>query len=253
MTEMITDFINKDIPFLFVKFGDGEYNAANRVKGNNCDNDSYTERLGDGILQAIQYTSLTPNAYCGCWHTGTVPDFFNSVVSGKINWVDYHICILDNHTFENQKKFLLFQAIQQSKRKKVLIGNELLGKAKTLFHMDEHIVVPYNNWFSTDFDNILKKTTECYKDDDIPFVITCAGMGSKVLLMELHKLFPKGIFLDIGSGLDYVCTKKCSRGWSYSYEQLEAYFRDLLPSNWNDEQFEWIYQKAKTHIGLHLQ
>lgn len=253
MTEMITDFIKKDIPFFFVKFGDGEYNAATRVKGSNCDNDCYTEQLGDGILESIRYASQLPNAYCGCWHSGIVPNYFNSIVPGKIQWIDYHTCILDNNTFENKKKFLLFQAIQQSKRKKILIGNELLAKATILFGLSEHIVIPYNNWFTTEFDNILKKVSECYKDDEKPFVITCAGMGSKVLLMELHKRFPNGIFLDIGSGLDFLCTKKCSRGWSYSYQQLENYFYELLPSNWNASEFDWISEKAKTHIGLHLQ
>ena len=77
-------------------------------------------------------------------------------------------------------------------------------------------------------------------------------MGSKILIMYLHKKFPNSIIIDIGSGLDYLCTKKCSRGNSYSYEKLEKYFEEILPSNWNDSMFNYIYELAKNNIGIHL-
>jgi len=63
-------------------------------------------------------------------------------------------------------------------------------------------------------------------------------MGSKILIMELHKRLKNGIFIDIGSGLDYLC--------------IEKYFQEILPLNWNNSCFDYIYEKAKTNIGLHL-
>ena len=63
--------------------------------------------------------------------------------------------------------------------------------------------------------------------------MTCCGMSAKVLISELRKKHSRGIYLDIGSALDYVCTKKCSRGNKYSYEYIENVFRDLIPDNWN--------------------
>jgi hypothetical protein len=65
MTETITELIKKDLPFIFAKFGDGEYAAANGWYGTNCDRDPYTKKLQNGLIQAIKYFSLINNAYCG--------------------------------------------------------------------------------------------------------------------------------------------------------------------------------------------
>jgi hypothetical protein len=118
--------------------------------------------------------------------------------------------------------------------------------------MDKHLVIPYRNWVENMFDDILNEIISFFENDSKPLILTCGGMGSKLLLMELHKKFPDGIFIDIGSGLDYLCTKKCSRGNTFTYETLEKYFEELLPLNWNDPCFNYIYDLAKTNIGIHL-
>ena len=251
MTEFITDLIQKDSPFVFVKFGDGEYLAARGSYGSNCDQDVYTNQKRDGLIEAIKYYSLLENVYCGKWHTGDVGNYFDSIVPGKINWIDYHMCIMDDKSLENSNKLELFKAIKNSKRKKLLLGNELLEKAKYLLNSN-HLVMPYRNWVENNFNEILNAILSFFENDPNPMILTCAGMGSKMLIMELHKRFPNGIFIDIGSGLDYLCTKKSSRGHTFSYETLESYFQEILPPNWTDPCFEPIYEKAKTNIGLHL-
>ena len=77
-------------------------------------------------------------------------------------------------------------------------------------------------------------------------------MGSKVLLAELIKLYPGGIYLDYGSSLDKLCTKKETRGWNYSYEYLLDLCKDIIPDNWNDTNYDYIYDKAKGMLGMHL-
>lgn len=252
MTELITDLIKKDSPFIFVKFGDGEFESASGCSGSNCDNDPYTLKLRNGILEAVSYYSCLNNAYCGRWYADRIASYFNSIASGKINWVNYHTCIVDTTSFDNNLKLELFKAIKNSTRTKIIVGNELLVRAKPLLGINEHIIIPYRNWIENDFDNVVNKITSLCSYDDRPMVLTCAGMGSKILIMELHRLFPNGIFIDIGSGLDYLCTKKCSRGNVYSYEKLESYFSDILPLNWNDDCFNYIYEAAKHNIGIHL-
>lgn len=252
MTELITDCIKKDLPVIFAKFGDGEFGAANGYYGANCDNDPYTPKLRNGIIEAIKYFSTINNSYCGNWHTSIVYTYFNSIVPGKINWIDYHTCIMDNNSFENNIKLELFKEIKKSKRTKILVANELLIKAKYLLNVNNHILVPYRNWVENDFDSILNNIIDACSNDENPMILTCAGMGSKILIMELHKRFPNGIFIDIGSGLDYLCTKKCSRGNIFSYEKLEKYFEEILPENWNDISFNNVYEAAKNNFGIHL-
>lgn len=252
MTEIIYDLIKNNKPFIFVKFGDGEFLAANGYYGANCDNDPYTPKLRNGIIESIKYYSLLNNTYCGMWYSSNVSSYFNTLASDKINWIDYHTCIMDNNSFENNLKLELFKAIKTSQRKKILVGNELLVKATYLLNIDEHVVVPYRDWVEKDFDYIVDKISKYFENDHNPMILTCAGMGSKILIMELHKRFPNGIFIDIGSGLDYLCTKKCSRGNTFSYEKLEQYFEEILPENWNDPIFNNIYELAKNNIGIHL-
>jgi hypothetical protein len=254
MTEIITDLIKRDLPFIYAKFGDGEYNAANGYYGSNCDGDPYTDKLRNGLIEAINYYSSFDNVYCGKWHTPDVPSYFDSMVHTKdikYNWIDYHTCIMFENSFDNNNKLDLFKAIKESKRKKILVGNELLEKAKYLLNIENHILVPYRNWVE-DLESILKNIMDVLNYEENPMIITCAGMGSKVLIMELHKRIKNGIFIDIGSGLDYLCTKKCSRGHTYSYDKLETYFKEILPPNWNDPNFNIIYEKAKHNIGIHL-
>lgn len=55
-----------------------------------------------------------------------------------------------------------------------------------------------------------------YSEDKNYIVFTVNGMSTIVLIGELHKLYPNdiylGIYLDIGSDLDCICTKRDSRG-----------------------------------------
>lgn len=146
---------------------------------------------------------------------------------------------MDSKSFDNDHKLNLFKSIKESKRKKLLVGNELRVKAQYLLNIDKHLIIPYRNWVENDFDNILNTIVQYFEDEN-PLIMTCGGMGAKVLIMHLHKKFPNGIFIDIGSGLDYLCTKKCSRGFSHSYENLEKYFEEILPPNWNDSKFDYI-------------
>lgn len=252
MTEQLTNLIKQDKPFIFVKFGDGEYNAMIGLSGTNCDSDLYTAQKQNGLIEAIKYYSLLDDFYCGYWPNEVISNYYSSIVSKPINWIDYHACIMCLDTcFETNAKLELFKSIKNSKRKKVLVGNELLVKAKYLLNT-EHVIVPYQNWLETELQIIINRITSYFNNDPNPMILTCAGMGSKILIMELHKQFPNGIYIDIGSGLDYLCTKKCSRGWKHSYDKLEAYFQEILPPNWNDSEFNIIYDKSKAYYGAYV-
>ena len=65
------------------------------------------------------------------------------------------------------------------------------------------------------------------------------------------KLF-KWYYLDFGSAIDLICTKRDSRGREYDYIYIEKLLSEILPNDWNDSQFEYIYQEAKNTLGIHL-
>ena len=135
--------------------------------------------------------------------------------------------------------------------KKIIICNNLLIKSKILLNLDLMITVSYNNWFNqNNVDNIL----EYFKkyDNEQCIVITCCGMGAKVLIAKLHKLYPNNIYLDFGSALDQLCTKKNTRAVVNSYNQFLITYKDLIPDNWDDKEYDYIEQLANQHLGLHL-
>lgn len=116
--------------------------------------------------------------------------------------------------------------------KKVFICNKSLIKSKKLLNIDHLILIPYNNWFDSQFDNILNKVSELIKNEEKFIVMTVCGMSAKVLISELYKLYENGIYLDIGNGLDYLCWKD-TRGWNkmYSREYLKEMFKDMIENS----------------------
>jgi hypothetical protein len=124
-------------------------------------------------------------------------------------------------------------------------------KAKILLNIDHMIHVPLYNWFDTQLESIITKIKNIVSDE--PFIVlTSCGMGAKVLICELTKLFPSGIFLDVGSALDLLCTKKDSRGREYSYDSLLSEFKnqDIIPDNWDDPKYDYIYKSASMSFNL---
>jgi hypothetical protein len=112
--------------------------------------------------------------------------------------------------------------------------------------------VPFNNWVDTQFDTILNEIKSYINPDEQYIVLTSAGMGAKILIGELTKLFPKNIFIDIGSGLDKVCTKKTSRGWEPTYEDFMNLLSGIIPSGWDSIEYEYIFNEAQTKVGVHI-
>lgn len=248
---ILTEHINNNIPISFSKYGDGEAYCAFERFGRNCDDDNYTQKLGSSLINSFKYmVENADNSYIGLWHNMNFKLYWENIVNKKVNWADYHSIIIDKQN--DYDKLALYKAIKNSKRKKIIVCNELLIKSKLLFDADEIVLVPFNNWFDTRFDDILNTVLNLINIDNEHMVMTCCGMSAKVLICELHKRFPKGIYLDFGSAIDLICTKKDSRGRGYNYEYISNFLSELLPEEWNDDKYNYIYEQAKTKLGVHL-
>ena len=57
----IIDCVLNKSPILFAKYGDGEYNNANRHWGHNCDGDFYTENFANALKESFIY--ITSNGF----------------------------------------------------------------------------------------------------------------------------------------------------------------------------------------------
>jgi len=230
-TQQLTYFIRNDIPCLFVKYGDGEFYAANYRNGNNCDGTPYTQNLGNKVRESFIYNIQQPNSMVGAWHDHSHKNFWHSLSTHPVNWVDFHTVLIDNNKPINHSndKLNLFTSIKNSKLKKIYISNASMYKAKDIFLIDSHIIIDKSNWFDTQYDFIYESIKKELDENQKSMVLISAGMGSKYIICELHKLFPNCIYIDIGSGFDKICTGKHTRTYNPDFEKLVEYLKPILP------------------------
>lgn len=251
ITNYLTECIKNNTPVSFSKYGDGEFFCIFYKNGMNCDRDNYSDKLSDGLKKSFIYmVENADNGYIGMWHNLETSLILETLVNKKVKWALYHTIIFDKK--EDENKAILYKTIKHSKLKKIIVCNELLIKSKLLLDIDEIILIPFNNWFDTQFDNILEQVKDKIQTDGNHIVITCCGMSAKVLICELTKSFPNGIYLDFGSALDRICTKRDSRGLSYGYDYLTDLLKECLPEDFEDDKYNYIYNSAKINLGLHL-
>ncbi len=264
IVKKLTQFIQHNIPVTFSKYGDGEYYCATATIGNNCDYDNYTPKLKNALISSFKYMideNKSENTFIGMWHDPQKCEFWKNLVENKdkIQWAEYHTFIVDIKDFENMHinndlndKIALYKAIQYSKLKKYVICNSLMLKTRLLFKADDLLLVPFQNWFDDHFNNVLALLVKRIGDDLQPMVILACGMSAKVMISELHKLYPNGIFIDVGSAMDLLCTKRDSRGRMYNYQTIYNKFQHLLPDDWEDEKWGYLYNEANNKMGLHM-
>lgn len=258
VTTYLTECVEKGIPVSFSKYGDGEYLCASGNGGKNCDKDTMTLKLQTSLRKSFAYmVEETENSYFGLWHHHYVINFWKQFVTKDIKWAKYHTMIIDNDLNEKTDSFYakmkLYKTIKISSMKKIMICNRLMVKAKILLNVDHMIHVPLNNWFDTQLETLVTDIKNFITEE--PFImLTACGMGGKVLICEIAKVFPHGIFLDIGSALDLICTKKDSRGREYSYNSILGEFKkqNMIPDNWDSSNYNDIYKIASVSLGVHL-
>jgi hypothetical protein len=261
--DYITECIKNNTPVVYCKYGDGEYFCATKYVKNiqmteNCDNDTYTIKLSNNINKSFKYiVENSNNCLIGRWFSQETLDYWQNLTETPIKWADYHTLLFEPDDIKNDERFnnkiKIFKAIKESKRLKIYICNPLLIKVQILLDIDNIVLIPLNNWFDTQFDEILNKVKEIIGNYEFILMTSC-GQSAKVLIAELHKIYPNGIYLDVGSGLDCICTKRESRGWGYKYDEVYDAFKrnNFLPNNWDDPKYDNIYEEAHNKLGTHL-
>jgi hypothetical protein len=246
---IIAECIRSQRPVLFAKYGDGEYNCILGHRGCNCDQDSYTDRKRQLLIDSFQLMHQLPNSYIGMWHTPENMKVWQGLVPTPVRWANYHSLLLEAYSPE---KIDLYRAIKETDMKKIYLCNRLLVKAQPLFGIDHMVYVPFNNWFDDMYAAIVEKLVALLKSGDKYIVMTSAGMGAKVILALVAQQFPDNIYLDFGSALDKICTQQRSRGWEPDYATSIEWLKDIIPDSWNDASYDPIYLEAKTTLGQHL-
>lgn len=249
ITNYLSECIENKIPVSFSKYGDGEYLAVTGEDGANCDNDKYTQKLKNNLVESFKFlVKNNDNAYIGYWPNLDYANFWKNIVDNHdIKWANYHTLIMDGN--KHTEKINLYKTIRNSNLKKIIVCNPLLIKSKILFNIDHVIHISFNNWFDTQYENILTQIRDIINNTNEQFIVmTCCGMGAKVLISNLIMSNPNNIFLDFGSALDKICTKKDTRGGGLSYDQLINDLSDIIPNDWNNSKYDYIYEESNKKL-----
>ena len=230
---MLDQRLLSDDSVTFAKFGDGEYNACNFRAGANCDRTPYTRKLGSLLNDAFKFLATQEHVYLAKWHSNDdVVSYFNSLICSHVPWVGYHwIMIHDKRDFTTQK-LIRFAAIKKSRRRKLLVSNSSIAlNACKLLSIDQSVTVEASNWFELEFDAVINKIIRLSgkgNGSDLMFIIA-AGMGAKVLIYLLRLRFPSSTIVDVGSGLDIICSGIDRRGnlRYYTHEELARFVEPI--------------------------
>ena len=185
--------INKNEPFAFTRWGDGEWYNVNKVKGKNCDGNTYYEDLGDellkivseeqdyflGVQTLINYSVQESKKYPQKWVDADV--FHKSSIEGNL------------HSFitELEKKHIVY------------VGNKSLGN---LTFIDEFIEIPLNDcWKSKE--EILERVKNTFSDK-LKVYLFSSGMASNYFIHVLWKENKNNILIDVGSVFDPYVGRK---------------------------------------------
>ena len=225
------EFINTNQPFIFAKFGDGEYFAATKAEGGNCDGTPYTEKLSEGIIQSFKYLTNHENVYIARWAERGVDTYFQSLTDTIIKWTDYNIFIFKSlaQYFGEQQNF--YKAIKNYSKQKIYICNQtMVDFSRNFLNIDDFVVVDSVNWFDNNYSDTLNQVIRCVKDPNEVMILSSAGMGAKVLIADIHRIFPNSFIIDIGSALDLVCSGRRTRDFhhNFSMEDISQIRNSLL-------------------------
>lgn len=195
--------IQNNIPFSFVKRGDGELACMNGEQGGNCDGHPYSEELGNLLKESFQILEMKPEV--------DIVEFDDQT--------NYNI-LLHRTDSALQKTSAFWKAIIDSDRHVTFIGPKRLEDIAKMFNAT-FIEVPLINSFEKYWD--IWRTIPMVEDE---IYIFCAGMMSKSLIAHLLDFVPNITCLDAGSAFDPYIGQ--TRTFQISKEEFDELYKDYL-------------------------
>ena len=256
--QLMIDYINNKTPFSYSKYGDGEYLCAKLGEGENSNGCGYSRSLGNALIKSFKHiVDNSQNGFIGEWGANLgcpASAFFASLAEKPVKWWDYSL-LLPVNTYDpfpgwwSRRVVDVYRAVKESQLKKIYVCNRFLSKAKSLLDIDVMVELPLSNWYHTHYDGTMTKIRNSIDSGEQCIILTSGGMASKVLIAQLSILYPNNIYLDIGSGLDKICTKTETRGHYPPYDEMVGLFESLLPDDWEDPKYDWIYEGSDKELG----
>ena len=189
--------IEKNEPFSFSRYGDGEWNAVFNKGGQNCDGHQYFPEMGKRLKNIV---ISNPKYNMGLQNMAkrlSGPQIDDLLMKNKVD-IEWSNSDILHHASIKGKLSRLFETLNG--KNIVMVGPKHLRQTSKLFPYEQFIEVQKKNcWEKYKHTNYLV-TTAVKKDADMKVVLFCASMMSNVLVDDMYKNFGnEHFFLDVGS------------------------------------------------------
>lgn len=225
MIRTFTEYIKTGKNFAFTKFGDSELFCMQGREGKNGDGHPLTPELGEYLKDAYARLTQGDESYLAEW-TGPGREMFDEFPDAKPVFIDYETLLPTkrNSDLEGLREF--YQAIKESKRKKIYVAPARSRPVIDLLGIDVFIEVPlFNCWES------FEKTREDIYGEiskDCIILFSCT-MLANVLIGRIYSTCDVTC-LDCGSAFDPYCGIQ-NREAQMTVQEARQYFHpDIAPN-----------------------
>lgn len=249
--------IHRGEHFLFVKYGDGEYEcilkydqeSANvNVNTGNCDADVYFPELAKDLETSfytlIDASGSMPGAHIliGKWHFPKEIEYlakrYFAHCHGRpttlIPFAPYHLVMNDAEALRKEEMRDFMRAIRDAEGLlKIVVSNEENQLLRSLFGASHYVVTPPRCLYLS-LDRIMDEIyqiIDATSSETRVCLLTSCGLSAKVVIGRAFQKY--GVRLsavDIGSSFDLLCKKRVTRQYQldYSYEAIRDYYQPFL-------------------------
>lgn len=199
--EYLTSLIQMDTPFAFTKFGDTELFCISKQQGTGGEH-AYSPEAAEDLMKA--YRVLREHAYLGDWKWNAQAEklALENRYGPIANPVFYDAILFHENWWLTETLRSFYDAIRNSRRKKIYIANKKLAKAQHFLGLDYFTEVPERDAYTCK-DAVLKQLKFLLSVEKGPvMVLTSCSILAKVIAAFVVEFRPNAIVIDLGSALD---------------------------------------------------
>lgn len=233
---ILTVQLEKQCPFIYVRFGDGALECINGKIGRTCDGEIYSDALGLELTRVWNLLFKKRNVYIGDWFSasfnskspnGLYEFEYNRLVKSALTQKDArqpHWLHFEALLFMRTTPLLLnfYKAIRNDNRKKLLMGPKEWYPASKILKTD-FLEIPVS---PTLFYNHLEELKQELALRDFDVLLYGAGMAGNIPVIDHWNAMPEKTYINLGSALDPMYRGR-TRQQQIASENAVKYFQGV--------------------------
>ena len=231
--KFFTELISCQIPFSFIRFGDGE-NSIMKGKAINCRQDRWkwnpsNKKFQESLIQSSSICTKDNNFIglpCKNWiHISKSILSFSKCSSAK--YMSYATLFI-NKNFVYFKNWLISFVNSSNRWKIILVSNSVINKniswAFKFFPIPDHLIENFDNISLSFLPELSKLSTQ----NNLIFFIS-AGPAANIIVSYLVEINKNNIYIDLGSSIEFLTKGYSTRLYfdkknKYSHKRCESFF-----------------------------